>query len=150
MSRKTTTRIAALALAGSTIAIGLMAAAPANAAEGDGNCSTVTRDLCLYFNSGYGGSRFNDPTTDNYVNSGYTFVSYGNGNGAGQYVWDNAASAQNYDLWDNGYVFYNSNHQGPSDLIPGGGSTGVQGLSQLQNTYNQNASQAWDCGGYIC
>jgi hypothetical protein len=135
-------KLAASAVTGAFLFVGLAAAIPAaSAAEGDGNCVSndagAGGDLCLYYNHGFAGARFNDPHTDNYA--GWAFVAWSGGNaGAGQGVKNNAASVQNWDTGVTGDVYYNSNQQGARQQFA------PFTAGDLNSTLkNQNASQGW-------
>ncbi|MGH3417584.1 MAG: hypothetical protein ACRDSS_14030 [Actinocrinis sp.] len=134
-------KLAATAVVGAFVTVGLAAAAPAFATEGDGYCtsqdSDLGGDLCLYYNSNFAGARFNDPVSDNYA--GHVFVAWSGGSaGAGQGVKNNAASVQNWDQVVQGNVYYNSGQTGPVQHIAAW--TGVNFNSTLKN---ENASQNW-------
>lgn len=137
--------VGAAAVAVGGVLLSFVAVIPAQAAEGSGSCSsndsnTGLGDLCLYYNSGYAGARFNDPWVDNYA--GWTFKSWSGGKtGAGESVKNNAASVQNWDLFDYGCLYYNSNQSGPVLKVAAGTEMNLSGTS----LYNENASQAWSC-----
>lgn len=138
-------KLAASVATGAFVIIGLATAIPAaSASEGDGNCvqndGGAGGDLCLYFNHGFAGARFNDPYSDNYGSpTWWKFVSWSGGsNGAGVDVKNNAASVQNWDTLSTGYVYYNSNQQGFSQTF--NPWTGSDLVYQLKNN---NASQGW-------
>ncbi|MFJ8311018.1 MULTISPECIES: hypothetical protein [unclassified Streptomyces] len=143
-----------------TLAAGTAQATPAKA---DGNvetrndanvsayqCSTGnTFKFRLFYNSGqknawirFGYSEQNFGAGDG--SSGYLIYHYckDTGDGSGQKVKNNAASARNYktsQCW--AYTYYNSWYQGPADLIDT--NTG----RNLYNTYNENASFQWQGAG---
>ena len=139
-------KLAATAVTGAFLVVGLAAAIPAaSAAEGDANCTSSDAgaggDLCLYFNSYEAGARFNDPYTDNYA--GWTFKAWtsgtaGGSNGAGVAVKNNAASVQNWDTGVAGDVYYRSNQLG--DVQKFSAFTAGNLNSTLKN---ENASQGW-------
>ncbi|MEV6118121.1 peptidase inhibitor family I36 protein [Streptomyces sp. NPDC052109] len=131
---------AALVVAAAAIATGA-SVVPA-AAQNDGRCTTSVSsnlfgELCLYYNSGLSGSHadFNVPTKDE---AGYVFSS--SGAGQGQPVKNNAASATNLDPDCTAIIFYNSGWSGPADYIDAHSS-----VSRLNKTYNNNASNHWEC-----
>lgn len=139
-------KLAASAVTGAFLVVGLAAAIPAaSAAEGDGNCVSSDAgaggDLCLYFNSYEAGARFNDPYTDNY--SGHVFKAWtsggsGGSNGAGVSVKNNAASVQNWDQYVTGDVYFNSNQLGAVQKF------GAFTAGNLNSTLkNEDASQGW-------
>ncbi|MFD8631386.1 peptidase inhibitor family I36 protein [Streptomyces sp. NPDC059533] len=115
-------RTVAAAVAAVGITLGL--AAPANATICSGG------EFCLYYNSNLNGAKltFDWPVEDL---AGYTF-DY-SGAGGGQWVKNNAASAQNH-TQDYAGVYFNSYFSGPFDFF----KPGVSG--NLVKTYNDNAS----------
>lgn len=114
----------------------------ASAAEHDGSCNSY--EVCLFYNSYYGGAK------RDFARNVANFAPYryfSPGAGAGQPVKNNAASAYNYDAGSTARIYYNSYYAGPADdLRP---RTGRQ---RLGDTYNDNASmrwcfgQTWTCG----
>ena len=122
------------------LAIGVPATA--SAAEHDGGCDSY--EICLFYNSNYGGAK------RDFARNVPNFASYryfSPGNGAGQIVKNNAAAAYNYDHGSTARIYYNSNYAGPADDI-----RPRSGRQQLGDTYNDNASmrwcfgQSWTCG----
>ncbi len=116
--------------------------APAQAATGacprDGNGI----GFCLYYNSSQQGSYYRWGSSTGQVSdlAGYVYPNNGNGNGAGQAVKNNAASAS-YSIsggcvCSNDFVrvFYNSGFLGNYDTIVSNTN------KQLVSTYNENAS----------
>jgi hypothetical protein len=72
----------------------------------------------------------------------YRFVFNGNGNGAWQYVKNNAASVQNCSEVDNYRVYYNSDYAGHSQYFGHRDPYGDCVLTDLDSTLkNENASQ---------
>ncbi|MFJ9813654.1 peptidase inhibitor family I36 protein [Streptomyces sp. NPDC101151] len=108
-----------------------------------GRCASS--HVCLYYNSGESGAKFSVYFDDNNVNvtaaipnlAGHYFDS--SGNGAGQSVKNNAASAEVHADLCSMWIYYNSNYGGNVDYL--GGS----GYGQLWYTYNQNASLQAGC-----
>ena len=100
--------------------------------ESNGVCETD--ELCLYFNSNHQGS-----LADFYYEvedfAGFTFLS--SGNGKGQPVKNNAASACNKDNLLTARIYFNSGWAGPYDDVQPGT------CRNLSNTYNENASLTW-------
>jgi len=133
--------LAATATAGIALTIGLTAVPSAFAAEGDGNCTSndagAGGDLCLYYGPNLTGARFNDPYTGGYA--GWVFVAWSGGDeGAGQPVQSNAESVENYDPSATGVIYYNSNEQGASQVIPPNSWVNLNATLK-----NQNISQGW-------
>ncbi|GAA2926575.1 peptidase inhibitor family I36 protein [Streptomyces enissocaesilis] len=122
---------AAAAALGAALLVPLMATS-AQAAS----CASGT--FCLYYNSNLGGSHvaLNRNVPDL---AGYKFTT--SGAGQGQYVKNNAASAQNMSQCK-ATVFFYSNYGGPSDGF------NYRDSGNLVNTYNENASVyfATSCG----
>ncbi|WP_405899177.1 hypothetical protein OG242_18165 [Streptomyces sp. NBC_00727] len=147
-----------LAVTAAVVGIGASAISPAQASTGAENqdspeaCvksqSASTFKFAIYYNSNYGGA---------YRNIGYSvwdfaderiggspqagtqpllFCHGGNGNLTG--IKNNAASARNKHSTYYSVVYFNSGYKGNSDWIAPG-----TGWSQLSNTYNDNASFAW-------
>jgi Peptidase inhibitor family I36 len=98
----------------------------------DGVCEAD--EVCLYFNSDFKGSSvdFYDWVEDF---AGYKFLSAGNGKG--QSVKNNAASACNFDDVNTARIHFNSGWGGAVDDIP------PLTCRNLTNTYNENASLSW-------
>jgi hypothetical protein len=128
--------VAATAATAATLSSGM-----AFAVDNTANCDAIFDgggDACLYYNSNLAGARDADPNTNNYGTT-YTFKAYyGGSNGAGQLVWNNAASVYNetscYDL----HIWYNSNQAGAMQTI------GKSDWANLNATLkNNNASQSW-------
>ncbi|WP_329114878.1 hypothetical protein [Streptomyces sp. NBC_01353] len=72
----------------------------------------------------------------------YRYVFNGNGNGAGQYVKNNAASVQNCSYSDNYRVYYNSGYGGTSQYFAHNEPWGDCNLTNLISALkNENASQ---------
>ncbi|MFJ1751601.1 hypothetical protein [Kitasatospora sp. NPDC088134] len=133
----------------------LVGAAPSAQAAADGsitNCSRYDGSLCLYYLMNAGGSHVGlvgtvynyDQNPAQCGSSGcapYYFQS--DGGGQGQHVKNDAEFAYNYS--GNVYrVYYNSGFGGPADeLDPLGYGTYFRNLNQ---TYNNNASQQYMCG----
>jgi len=92
-------------------------------------------EVCLYFNSNCQGS-FADFYGAIPDFAGYKFLSAGNGKGQG--VKNNAASAKNRDTSHTARIHFNSNYSGSYDNIAP--QTSCQ---NLQKTYNENASLSW-------
>jgi hypothetical protein len=128
--------VAATAVTAVTLGSGM-----AVAVDNTANCEFNTSgggDACLYYNSNLAGARDADPYTNNYGTT-YTFKSYyGGSNGAGQLVWNNAASVYNESGCYNLNIWYNSNQAGPVQTI------GKSDWANLNATLkNNNASQSW-------
>lgn len=88
--------------------------------------------LCLYYNSGEAGAMFN---TDENISNLLYYTFPDNGNGFGDPVKNDAASAENQGP-DVDIIYYNSNFIGNFDyLYP-------NSFGQLVNTYNNDASVA--------
>src|SRR5690242_12992417 len=116
----------ALVVAAVTIGSTLGMAAPSSATQ----CGSNT--FCLYYNSNLQGA-WEPFSYGNYPNlAGYTFGKPGNG--SGQPVKNNAASASNGFSAVNVRVWYNSFYAGPSDYFA------PQVEKNLVNTYNEDAS----------
>lgn len=126
------------AVALSAAGASLVGATSANATAGP----CASEEACLFFNSNYQGATFSDgrgnsQTPENYGDPNwYTFS---NGNGAGYYVKNNAASVWNYDMNYSLTIYFNSNNMGPSQYIKRG--TGANLNTQLKNN---DASQCYD------
>ncbi|MEV4613530.1 peptidase inhibitor family I36 protein [Kitasatospora sp. NPDC049258] len=93
--------------------------------------------FCLFYNSNEQGSHLAISTNVRDL-AGYTFTSPGNGQG--QHVKNNAASAVS-NVCMTVRVYYNSNYSGPMDMF------NYRNAANLVNTYNENASVrfAEDC-----
>lgn len=149
-------RIVAGAVVG-LAALTIMGAGPASAARQDGVCNASAYSLdpvgeiCLYYNSGLAGSRFdwafpqaNIPNFATYPSTAraplpgttITYLTSGLA-GYGQAVKNNAASAYNRYYGASVYVYFNSNYAGTSDFV------GSLTSKNLSNTYNDNASLRW-------
>ncbi|MER8182379.1 peptidase inhibitor family I36 protein [Kitasatospora sp. NPDC094015] len=118
-----------LKLAAATLGAALLLpalATPSQAAVGD--CPDDT--FCLFYNSNEKGSHLAISSSIRDL-AGYTFTSPGNGQG--QHVKNNAASAVS-NVCMSVRVFYNSNYSGPMDLL------NYRNAENLVNTYNENAS----------
>ncbi|WP_329386277.1 hypothetical protein OG625_27410 [Streptomyces sp. NBC_01351] len=92
----------------------LLALAPNASASGDGRCNEG-RDACFHYNSGGVGAFVDIDDCWGYNHSNFTFI--GPGNGAGQNLKNNAASVTNWTHSNPHYVYYNSNQQGPRQMI---------------------------------
>lgn len=93
--------------------------------------------FCLFYNSNEQGSHIAMSSNIRDL-AGYTFTSPGNGQG--QHVKNNAASAVS-NVCMTVRVYYNSNYSGPMDMF------NYRNAANLVNTYNENASVrfAEDC-----
>ncbi|MEV7176961.1 peptidase inhibitor family I36 protein [Kitasatospora sp. NPDC093679] len=93
--------------------------------------------FCLFYNSNEQGSHMAMSSNVRDL-AGYTFTSPGNGQG--QHVKNNAASAVS-NVCMTVRVYYNSNYSGPMDMF------NYRNAANLVNTYNENASVrfAEDC-----
>ncbi|MEW1909379.1 peptidase inhibitor family I36 protein [Kitasatospora sp. NPDC085895] len=93
--------------------------------------------FCLFYNSNEQGSHMAMSSNIRDL-AGYTFTSPGNGQG--QHVKNNAASAVS-NVCMTVRVYYNSNYSGPMDMF------NYRNAANLVNTYNENASVrfAEDC-----
>lgn len=116
----------------------IVTATPALATSGP----CAAGEACLFFNSDYQGATFSDgngnsQTPENYGSPNWYIFT--NGNGAGYYVKNNAASVFNYDINYSLTIYYNSNNSGPSQYIKRG--TGANLNATLKNN---NASQCYD------
>ncbi|MFF2132982.1 hypothetical protein ACFVW1_48175 [Streptomyces olivochromogenes] len=115
---------------------------PAQAAAGKCGSSSTGWSFCLYYNSGELGSYYRWTNSGEVSNlAGLTYPNNGNGNGAGQAVKNNSASASYYnasgcDACSNDYVrvFFSSGFLGNYDTIY------TNQNKNLVNTYNNNAS----------
>ncbi|WP_405009897.1 peptidase inhibitor family I36 protein [Kitasatospora sp. NBC_01539] len=126
-----TLKLAAAALGAALLVPAL--ATSAQAAVGD----CPDGKFCLFYNSNQQGSHFTMSTSISDL-AGYTFTS--SGNGQGQHVKNNAASAVS-NVCVTVRVYYNSNYSGPVDMF------NYRNAANLVNTYNENASVkfAQDC-----
>ncbi|MEU7260932.1 peptidase inhibitor family I36 protein [Streptomyces rimosus] len=114
------------------------------------NCSKAAAGpLCLYYNSNNKGAHVGvQGDVYNYgiamtplADPGIKFNN--NGAGGGKYVKNAVASVYNYDTYMGYYVYVNSGYAGPFDAWPPYGYAGSrQWFGNLNNTYNNNASQA--------
>jgi len=135
---------ARMAVVAAVLGCGLAVAGTASATEGDGICShndaNAGGDLCLHFNSNLQGSFFNDPYTDDYGidHLGVPARFASPGAGQGQLVKNNAASADNFDMFVPGDIYFNSGQGGNFDSVAAGWH-----VNRLAFTYNNNASQGW-------
>ncbi|MFJ6760325.1 MULTISPECIES: hypothetical protein [unclassified Streptomyces] len=134
-------------------AFGLYGAQVSAAAPVNGSIQTcgTNQSLCIYYNSDNKGSRVgiygkvhnydaNPTMCSSQGCSKYSFQT--SGNGYGQYIKNNAASAYNADFHPY-RVYYNSGWSGPVDEFdPKGYGTY---FGNLVRTYNQNASQQNMC-----
>jgi hypothetical protein len=151
------------ALATAVVALGIGLAAPVQAEDlGDygGNTTTANQlspnacsasqasseyKFAIYYNSNFGGSyrnigynvwNFADERIEGAAQGGLQPLKFCHGgNGAGQGIKNNAASAKNKHATYWAVVYYNSGYKGASDAI-----SRDMNLSQ---TKNQNASFAW-------
>ncbi|WTW96979.1 peptidase inhibitor family I36 protein [Streptomycetaceae bacterium NBC_01309] len=98
MSRKR--KSAALALGTAVLGSVILTATPATAASG--SCKAGV-DVCLYFNSNFEGAKYGLSGT-----RPHNGLKFGKGNGAGQYVKNNAASVHNMNTYLYVRVTYNS------------------------------------------
>lgn len=154
MHRATRTALTSVATAAVAAGLSCAAALPASATTsqwiGTGGSTGMCSDICLYYNSpqyGYGAIF----TTDNAISdlAGYRFSSnagasrYGGtpSAGAGQYVKNNAAAAEDEAYYCIVYIYYNSaaNGYGNYDYL----NTGESG--RLDITYNNDAAIGLDC-----
>ncbi|MEV8098602.1 peptidase inhibitor family I36 protein [Kitasatospora sp. NPDC085879] len=128
---KRTLKLAAVAL-GAALLVPTLATS-AQAAVGD----CPDGNFCLFYNSNEQGSHLAMSTSIRDL-AGYTFTSPGNGRG--QHVKNNAASAVS-NVCMTVRVYYNSNYSGPMDMF------NYRNAANLVNTYNENASVrfAEDC-----
>ncbi|MEV8100625.1 peptidase inhibitor family I36 protein [Kitasatospora sp. NPDC085879] len=118
-----------LKLAAAALGAALLVPAFATAAHADASDCPESY-FCLFYNSNEQGSHFVVSQSIPDL-AGYTFNSPGNGQG--QHVKNNAASAVDNScltVW----VYYNSNYSGPSDMF------NYHEAANLDNTYNENAS----------
>lgn len=116
------------------------------------NCAHYDETLCLFYNSDLAGSHVGIYGKINYSLipwacpadgcPPYRFVT--SGAGSGELVKNNAASVYNENASSTYWVFFNSNQQGPVDKWDPMGLG--QWFGNLNNTYNENASQECDCG----
>jgi len=134
--------LAALSLAGLTAGTaaadthdkhgGMPKSAVQAVAEQNGVCNID--EVCLFYNSDVSGS-FSDFYYEVEDFAGYKFLT--TGNGKGQAVKNNAASACNNDSVLTARIHYNSGWQGSYDDIA------PLTCRNLTNTYNENASLSW-------
>jgi hypothetical protein len=144
------------AVVGATFSmVGLLGAATPASALTDGQwtyCNQNDDTICLFYNSNNAGSHTGIyGQVNNYgVNTldcssqgcaHYDFMS--SGNGQLQALKNNAASAYNNDPNSVYLIYYNSNQQGSADLFDPQGEGTYYG--NLNNTYNNNASQNCQC-----
>lgn len=90
--------------------------------------------FCLYYNSNQQGAiaLFFEKDPD-FANDRFS----GSGNGVGQVVKNNAASAKNNQTGLQAWVWFNSNYGGTHDVV------GRSSARNLTATYNENASFDW-------
>ncbi|MDH6711074.1 hypothetical protein P3T27_007826 [Kitasatospora sp. MAA19] len=155
ISRSLRTTLAGTAAA---LAIGVLSAPAAHANGADNhqspdacNAQTESRfNFTLWYNSSYSGSHRNFGSgVNNFADEPYggddphtnpeplSFCP-DQGNGSGQGVKNNAASAQNRDTRYNAVIFFRSWCQGARDTL-----TPMSSWFQLKETYNNNASFDW-------
>lgn len=130
MKKRRIGTVAATSLLAVTGVVG-MTATPASAAGQDGVVNT--NEMVFYYNSGCVNSR-SDFAAAKANLAGYVFLT--NGAGKGQAVKNNSACVWNTKA-QYAQVFFNSNYQGPDDLVP------PNTIRDLTNTYNENASFKW-------
>ncbi|GGS87751.1 hypothetical protein [Streptomyces chromofuscus] len=124
-----------------SVSAAFLALLPTNASAATyTNCPSGSRCLQLYYNSAWSGSHtaFTSSVSDF---AGYTFLS--SGNGQGQTVKNNAASASllTYPANDvNAAIFFYSGYGGACDFLYGYGDGSYNDVKQLGPTYNENAS----------
>lgn len=132
-----------LLTAAALVVIGSVATAvPASATTR--NCSATAR-MCVYYNStGNGlnaefGTDFNVPSFNpaNTANDIYFKAGPYGSNGAGSWVWNNAAAVRNPNTQVRVGMYQNSNYAGQLDIIE------QNRLENLVNTKNDNASLGW-------
>jgi surface antigen len=132
-----------VAVTGLTAAAILGLAAPAQAADRDGTCDTG--EFCYYYNSNNGGSisDFADSVSDYGTSQPTCYDFKGPGNGQGQCIKNNAASAWNRST-KTVRVYYNTGYAGQyQDVAPGA-------KGNLNSTlYNQNASHQFLSGTIV-
>lgn len=136
-------RTKTLAAASAVAVIGVVAGAgPAVALQR--NCSSSAR-MCIHYNSvGNGmnaefGSDYNVPSFNPSVTSNDIYFKAGSegGAGAGQWVWNNAASLVNFHRTVRVGVFQESDYRGLRDVFD------PYSYGNLVNTKNDNASMGW-------
>lgn len=136
-------RTRTLAAASAVAVIGVVVGAgPAAALQR--NCSSSAR-MCIHYNSvGNGmnaefGSDYSVPSFNPYVTSNdISFKAGSEGSaGAGQWVWNNAASLVNFHTTVRVAVFQQSDYSGLRDVFS------AYTYGNLVNTKNDNASMAW-------
>ena len=140
-------RTAALAATAGIIAVSVVGLAAPALADGTATCGGS--QVCLYYDSGQSGAHIgfywnvSDFSHDSYNNGAYwTFPS--NGDGAGQDVKDNVASAHNLDPSCRVRIYYNENFNAAGSAPYQDFSPGNYGnLSSA--LLNSNASQQWFC-----
>jgi len=111
-----------------------------SASASAGPCAA--QEACLFFNSGYQGATFSDGAGNSQTPENYgapNWYTFSNGNGAGIYVKNNAASVFDYDTNYSVTIYYNSDNTGPKQYIKRG--TGANLNSDLKNN---DASQCYD------
>lgn len=138
MLKDLTTRCAVAVTAAGVVAATLCAAAPASSAAAlPSNCprnqhiGTAYLRLCLYYDGNGAGALYKDASEATPDFAGKKFGS--SGDGAGQYVKNNAASAGNASGFS-ADVFYNEHCSGPYDSIA------AYTLKNLVQTWNDEAS----------
>ena len=133
--RKAATLVATAGLVGAGFALASPASATSWAGkvvEGCDKSNSSLGDLCLFYNSNYGGSSIGFWGADSSL-SGYTFIT--SGNGQGQSVWHNAGSDGNYNTV-HGATIYGAG--GKATSVPPRTSNNLGG-----NTYNIQESIVW-------
>lgn len=156
-SRKLRT-VSRLAILGgvSALILGLGLASPVHASQFEDSENQGSPEACrspgsskfkftLYYNSNFAGAyrnigyavgNFADVRIGGAPQAGLQPLHYcSTGNGSGQSIKNNAASAENRHSTYIGWVYYNSWFQGASDAVGFG--------RNLNNTYNNNASFQW-------
>jgi hypothetical protein len=140
-------RTAALATTAGIVAASVAGLASPALADGTATCSSS--QVCLYHDSGQSGAHIgfywnvSDYNQDSYNNGAYwTFPK--NGDGAGQRVKNNVASAHNLDPACEVRIYYNENFNASGSAPYQDFSPGNYGnLSSAM--VNNNASQQWFC-----
>ena len=140
-------RTAALAATAGIVAASVAGLAAPALADGTATCSEA--QVCLYYDSGQSGAHigfyWNVSDYDNDSDNNGAYWTYpSNGDGAGQHVKNNVASARNLDSACRVRIYYNENFNasgsGPyQDFSPG--NYGNLSSAMLNN----NASHQWFC-----
>jgi hypothetical protein len=121
----------------SAVLAGLAATGLVFASAGTSQASTTGRCYsgmaCYYYNSNHAGAVGVVGTGAIYNLEDLIFAA-GTGSGSGQYIKNNAASAENDHSSYYFFSFYNSGWQGSYDIIP------PNSWANLNATYNENAS----------